>query len=294
MLRFAGAGYRVVYVTRKKTAPKERHPGVTEISVKDVEVPEDAIVIVQHPGWWPVIKALPNRVIYDCMDHIAGFSTEVADGNERELMAHAELVVVTSDALEREARQYAKEVVVVRNGCDYAHFARTPRAENERPVIGYYGAISDWFDSALVAQLARAKPEWEFLLIGSTRGADLAELRGLRNVILTGERPYAELPEWVGVMDVCIIPFRRTPLTEATNPVKVYEMLAAGRPVVSVPIPEVAALAPLVRLASTAEEFAREIESALADRDDEARRAFAREQTWDARFAQLDAKLRGR
>src|SRR5688500_5305033 len=54
MMRFANAGYRVVYVTKRDVPSSEKHRGVTEISVKDVEVPEDAIVIVQHPGWWPV------------------------------------------------------------------------------------------------------------------------------------------------------------------------------------------------------------------------------------------------
>lgn len=116
----------------------------------------------------------------------------------------------------------------------------------------------------------------------------------LHNVALPGERPYEELPEWLGVMDVTIIPFVRNALTEATNPVKVYEMLAAGKPVVSVPIPEVAALAPLVRFGTNVETFERAIVEALQEGDEpgEARRAFAREQTWEKRFAVLNDKLR--
>jgi glycosyltransferase involved in cell wall biosynthesis len=180
-------------------------------------------------------------------------------------------------------------VLLLRNACDFEHFAQTPRAKNARPTIGYYGAISDWFDSTLAAELATRRPDWDFLLIGSTYGGNIARLATLPNVSLIGEEPYESLPDWLGSFDAAIIPFKRTALTEATNPVKVYEILAGGKPVVSVPIPEVAMLAPLVRLASPAEEFEREILAALNEGDEAAdqRRAFAREQTWERRFEAL-------
>lgn len=285
MLQFAKHGYRVFYVSAKAKTTTEKAPNVFEVPLS--EVPGAELIVVQHPKWAALARQLGGRVIYDCMDHIAGFTTEARNDDERRLMESADLVVVSSAALEQEARKHAKNVVVIRNGCDYEHFAKTPRAGGPRKVIGYYGAISDWFDVPLVAQLAKRRPEWDFLLIGSTYGADVLPLGELPNVTLAGEKPYAELPEWLGVMDVCIIPFRRNPLTEAANPVKVYEILAAGKPVVSVPIPEVAILAPLVRLASDAKEFEREIEEALDDHDVEPRRAFAREQTWEKRFEEL-------
>src|SRR4030095_9264947 len=87
-----------------------------------------------------------------------------------------------------------------------------------------------------------------------------------------------------------ILPFKRLPLTEATNPVKAYEILASGKPLVSVPIPEMASLAPLVRLASTADEFETEILAALKDETEEIaeqRRSFARENTWEKRYEEL-------
>jgi glycosyltransferase involved in cell wall biosynthesis len=285
MLQFAKHGWRVSYVSAKAKTSTEKAPNVFEVPVSGI--PRAELIIVQHPKWASLARNLGGRVIYDCMDDISAFTTEARNDDERQLMATADLVVVTSAALEREARKHAKNVVVIRNGCDYEHFAKTPRAGGPRKVIGYYGAISDWFDVPLIAQLAKRRPEWDFLLIGSTYGANLLPLGELPNVTLPGEKPYAELPEWLGVMDVCIIPFQRIPLTVATNPVKVYEMLAAGKPVVSVPIPEVAALAPLVRLASDVREFEREIEAAFTDEDVEARRAFAREQTWEKRFEEL-------
>ena len=96
-----------------------------------------------------------------------------------------------------------------------------------------------------------------------------ARSRACANVRLLGECPYAELPGRIDGWDAFIIPFRRLPLTEATNPVKVYEMLATGRPVVAVGLPELVPIARkgLIRLAATAEPFAAAIEAALCEVD---------------------------
>jgi GT2 family glycosyltransferase/SAM-dependent methyltransferase len=228
------------------------------------------------------------------MDHHAGFASNHADMliEEKNLLASADLVLASSLLLEREARRHNSRALLLRNACDYEHFAAAagPVAPRQHPVIGYYGAIAEWFDSDLVATLARRRPEWCFILVGSTFGGDTAGLAKLENVELHGEKPYAEIPSYLASFDVAILPFRSTPLTQATNPVKAYEMLAAGKPLVSVPLPEMVAMAPLVALASNPEEFEREIETALSNPDPEkveARRAFARENTWKRRFEEL-------
>ena len=184
---------------------------------------------------------------------------------------------------------------MIRNACDYEHFAAAPEVRHPRPVVGYYGAISDWFDSPLVAALARRCADLDFVLVGSTYGADLRELSRLPNVRLIGERPYAEIPGWLGSFDVTIIPFRRTPLTEATNPVKAYEIFAAGKPLVAVDLPELREFDSLVRFASDPEGFEREIRAALAEDPSaaERRREFARRHTWERRHAALAPAIEG-
>jgi hypothetical protein len=117
-------------------------------------------------------------------------------------------------------------------------------------------------------------------------------------VSLPGEKPYSQIPAWLAKFDVAILPFKRTPLTEAANPVKAYEILASGKPLVSVPLPELLPLKPLVRLASTVDEFEREILQELKpNRTDRTlqrrRRAFARQNTWDQRFRELSSALGG-
>ena len=253
--------------------------------------------IVQLPFWTPLAEEARARfawpIVYDCMDFHAGFSTNEAAmlEQERRLLSGADLVVVSSAFLEREAAPHARRVVRVPNACDFEAFAAVPAPEKKAaPVVGYYGAIADWFDADLVADLAERRPDWRFLLVGSTFTADTSRLAALPNVEMPGEVPYAELPSWIGRMDVLLIPFRRTPLTEATNPVKAYEILAAGRPLVSVPLPEVVALGDLVRLAGSPEETEQAIRDALATdtlAERERRRAFARGQTWEHRVEAL-------
>jgi len=330
MTRFGAAGHRVFYLSQRfrsdgaafEAVAKAENvyevslrspalnvyrdaPGETEVEALFAALDElrreagigGAALVVELPFWWPLAARLRERfgwpVIYDCMDHHAGFSTN--DPRmlrlEEELLAGADHVVVSSAGLEREARRHSSRVTVVRNGCDFSHFASVPeRTAGTPPVIGYYGAISDWFDVELVEELARRRQEWRFELVGSTFGADVTRLARLDNVVLPGEVPYPDLPRWLDRFDATILPFRLTPLTEATNPVKAYEILAAGKPLVATPLPEVVALGDLVRTASDAEGFERELAAVLAGDDGERRRRgreFARGQTWEHRYTEL-------
>lgn len=262
-----------------------------------------AVAFVQAPFWWPLVKRVMAEfewpVVYDCMDYHAGFpaSNPLLVEQEGELMRAANLVIASSSNLESAARRYNQHVLLVRNGCDYEHFSKiAPKPIGPRPVIGYYGAISDWFDSDLVANLVQQRPDWDFILVGSTVSANVSRLARLPNVMLAGEKDYKDIPEWLAKFDVALLPFKRTPLTEAVNPVKAYEILAAGKPLVSVPLPEMLALGHLVRLASTPEEFRRQIEAELAAQAspiESQRRLFAKENTWQKRFEALLPEIIG-
>ncbi len=214
-------------------------------------------------------------------------------------VTRSDLVVASSDLLFEGVWGRARSTLLVRNACEYEHFsgaaAGGPRLQGPSR-IGYYGAIAEWFDGGLVAELARLRPGWQFDLIGSTLAGNVRPLKDLPNVRLLGERPYAELPRWIGDWDAFIIPFKRIPLTEATNPVKVYEMLATGKPVVAVRLPELVPIAEegLIRLGDTAEQFAVALDAELHRTDPaltDRRRAFARANNWHARYVDLVAAI---
>jgi GT2 family glycosyltransferase/SAM-dependent methyltransferase len=334
MAQFAAAGHRVFYIAQgfyshvPAYTIQEKRRNIYEISLRGLErkvyseflddkardvlfASLDAlrrdlslgatVAFAELPFWWPLVDKARAEfawpIVYDCMDYHAGFSTnrtEMLD-QESSLLESADLVVVSSEFLETRARRINSNVLLVRNACDYEHFAKAGKPKNERPLIGYYGAIAEWFDSDLVADLAERRPDWDFVLVGSTFGADTSRLSQLSNVSLPGEKHYLEIPDWLGTFDVAIIPFKRTALTQATNPVKAYEILAAGKPLVSVPIPEVSRLAPLVRQASNVDEFETEVMAALNTETrefEERRRAYAREHTWEKRYETLTPPVR--
>ncbi|WP_419686476.1 glycosyltransferase [Burkholderia theae] len=250
------------------------------------------LTLVQHAYWFEIAKRMQSQCLsYDCMDHHEGFGNvpqELLDLEER-TMKRADLLVATSGWLEEHAHKYNRNVAVVRNAGQYSHFCDAPEERftdpRGRKIIGYYGAIAEWFDADLVARVAQAFPDALVLLVGSDTANVGARLREFSNVEMTGEVPYARLPYYLYAFDVCIMPFKVIPLTLATNPVKVYEYLAAGRPVVSVDLPEMAQFLDLVKVADTHEGFVEEVRQTLSALPDSAdtvdrRKSFAASQTW--------------
>ncbi len=264
-----------------------------------------AVCLVDLPFWTPLALQLRRKygwkLVYDCMDYHQGFSTNTEQmwRMEERLARESDLALVTSHFLESELLPLNPHTLRVPNGVEFEHFHSEPAGSSPlsglpRPIIGYYGAIADWFDTGLIRSLALARPLWQFVLIGSTLYADLEPLKGLENVHLLGEKPYGELPPYLHAFDVAIIPFKKTPLTEATNPVKLYEYLSAGKPVVATDLDELRHYADQVRLASTEAEWLAAVEAGLEDTSPEiadARRAFARQNTWAQRFELIEKAI---
>ncbi|MEG3072228.1 MAG: glycosyltransferase [Candidatus Syntrophopropionicum ammoniitolerans] len=127
--------------------------------------------------------------------------------------------------------------------CSLAYRSPPELQTLQGPVVGYVGAISAWFDQEMLAAAAHAHPEWSFVLVGPV-DTDVSLLDSLPNVRLTGHKPYSVLPAYLKGFDVTVIPFKINALTTGVNPVKLYEYLAAGRPIVSSDLPEVRAFRP--------------------------------------------------
>lgn len=256
---------------------------------------KEILSVVQHPFWYELAKSLPqSRLVYDCMDHHAGFgnSDKSLVNLEELLFKQAEAVVVSSQSLFNSACTLNPNVSIVRNGVDYKFFATAPSiyyksAYGNKKVIGYYGAIAHWIDLDLLEAIADGFPDCELLLVGADECGARQRLGSKLNVRFTGEVSYGELPFYLYGFDVCVLPFRLTSLTEATNPVKVYEYLAAGKPVVSVVLPEISQFGNLVTAVQAREAFVTEIGTALntppQNIDAKSMRSFAKQNTWGKR-----------
>src|SRR5205085_12022597 len=122
---------------------------------------------------------------------------------------------------------------------------------------------SQWVDVVLVAVLARARPNWSFVLLGPV-GTDTSAVRGLDNVTLLGPRSYDALPAYLAAMDVGLIPFKQDRVTYHADPIKAYEYLAAGLPIVATDMPALRRLANIIRLADSPQSFLNQIGAAIA------------------------------
>ena len=259
------------------------------------------VAMINLPFWHPLAEALPGcLIVYDCMDYHAGFSSNGPDmiQEEERLFRCADLVVTTSLRLSEIVGRSARNLLI-RNAGDVDFFSKAPDRvayESERPVAGYLGAIADWFDTDLIASAASRFPDWDFVIVGSTTFCDTARIEALGNVKLIGEVPYEDAASWIHSFDVALIPFKLTELTLCTNPVKAYEYLAAGKPVVATALPELKLMAEAVHVAESHAHFIELLGTAMAERDVPAlaakRTEWARGHDWKARADQLEDAVR--
>jgi GT2 family glycosyltransferase/glycosyltransferase involved in cell wall biosynthesis len=259
---------------------------------------EEAISYVMIASWEIVAletkKKWAWRVVYDCMDEWNNFpliKPAIITG-EQHLVENCDLLVVTSQRLYDNWRDRCRLMVLARNATDYQFYAQRLRPNElltgrQHPIIGYYGAIADWFDLELMTYVAEQRPGYTFVLLGGIFDMDVSHLQALSNVNLLGQQPYETMPQYLYHFDVCLIPFKINTITEATDPVKVYEYLCGGKPVVSVALPELNSFRDLLYIAQDKDEFLVKLDQAVAEHNPQLvaqRKEFAQKNTWEKRY----------
>lgn len=268
--------------------------------------PGPYVLLSMLPGSVDLIQSLhPLAVLYDCVDSHAEFHGFIKPATvtqmESDLVACSRAVFATAGRLlDRMAQQHPR-VSWVPNAAQLEHFATAattpehPRlADIPTPRVGFIGGIGTWTDQTLIRDMAQARPDVQFVMIGPIE-TDVTSLSSLPNVHLTGPQPYAELPRWLAGFRATLSPFRvDDAVAQSVNPVKVYEYIAAGCEVIGTPIPEVQKLAHVVWLASDGPEAVAALDRILAgeQRLTEAERmVFVTSNSWAARTDQIEAAL---
>ncbi len=241
-------------------------------------------------------------LIYHCVDEytaFSGVSSRFQGELEEQLLARADLVVVSSELLYESKAKHNPNTILVRHGVDHAHFRRALDADTvvpsdvaalPHPVIGFFGLIADWVDTELIGRVAERFKDGSVVLLGKVT-TDVSALARMPNVHLLGRKHYNELPAYCKAFDVALMPFRINELTLNSNPLKVREYLAAGLQVVSTAIPEVEVLG-LCRIGADADSFIREVEAALADPGpSRARSEAVRDESWEARLDEIQRHI---
>ncbi|MBO4939194.1 MAG: glycosyltransferase [Oscillospiraceae bacterium] len=257
----------------------------------------DALMIADYPTWVTEIDYLKKKfgfpLITDYMDDFTGFVTtceSFVKDNCISLLKLSDAVAASSQYLVDVVSEYNSNVTPIRNGTEFEHFYKAYGVHNprERKIIGYYGAIAEWFDFGKIEYLAREFPECDIVLIGNITNDKVRDC-DLPNVKKLGEMPYAKLPEYLCDFDVCLIPFdTSTNLIKATNPVKFYEYLSAGKKIVATQIPELEPFQDkFVYLANDDAQFASYVRQCLDGTDTLAEPEecfrFARDNDWEHR-----------
>jgi glycosyltransferase involved in cell wall biosynthesis len=252
-------------------------------------------------------KFSEKLVIYHCIDeHAANPSVPSQRVKEWEgrLLKAADAVFASSSTLYEDKRAFNANTYYLPNVADVDFFAQArdkslpvpdELTDVAHPIAGFVGNISAYkMDFDLLCTVANSKPDWSFVLIGPVgRGdpsTDVSKLQALKNVHLLGERPYAELPRYVKTFDACLIPFRRNDSTRGTLPMKFFEYLAAGKPVIATDLSTLSEFRDYFYPVRDAAEFVVALQAALTEDASRAaaRVALARKYSWDVRMVDID------
>jgi glycosyltransferase involved in cell wall biosynthesis len=272
----------------------------------DAPGPTILVTFLPTPLARSVIRALrPDLVVYYCADLITESSpaARYVGASERELLAEADLVLVSSGLLHRMAAGVSSHVELLEGGAHVEEFVRARGARAEAypgfpacpgPVVGFIGSFRDATDLELLARGAELAPDLHFVLAGP-RFVDVSMLEGLPNVHLRDAIPHAEAVRFMARFDVAVLPYVINPFTAGILPAKLKEYLAAGLPVVATSMPELRDFdgrhPGLLRFADDAPAFVAALRDALAHDTPqlaEHRVAVARQYDWSRQMARMD------
>lgn len=255
----------------------------------------------------------PLAIVFDVMDQLSAFRGAPPELLEQEqrLFHRASLIFTGGQSLYEAKKDWHPDVTAFPSSVDAAHFAQARERRGKdalepddqksiaHPRAGFFGVIDERLDINLLEQVADLRPGMQFVIIGPVVKIDPADLPQRENIHYLGGKQYKELPSYLAGWDIAMMPFAINESTEFISPTKTPEYLAAGCPVVSTPIRDVVrpyqALG-LVRIASTAQEFAAALDAALQENASERLTKadeFLASNSWDMTWQRMRDKIDG-
>lgn len=258
------------------------------------------VFITTNPAAVDVVRRLgADQSLYYCMDEYAAMPETddvIVEQCEPAMLRAVDRVLATSLTLRDTKRHPQHETVHLPQGVDYQHFqiiGDCPPALRDlpRPIIGFQGIIGARVDLDLFEKIAQRFPQASLVLLGK-KEVDLARFARYPNVHHFNAVPYTELPRWASRFDIGLIAYKRDGHTASVNPLKLLEYLAMGQAVVSMDLPELARHSAHVGIARDHAEYLALIDGLIARypfsaSEVEARRAYVKSESWDARAQQL-------
>lgn len=246
----------------------------------------------------------PVKIIYDCVDEFSAQNNFdlVSKSIEKKLLNKSDVVFAAGTSLYNKKKEQHKNVHLIPGSIDKDHFAKSrlqlidppDQVGIPHPRIGFFGVIDEKFDCELLKEVAEARPDWHFILIGPLLKVNRADLPDRKNIHYLGGKSYNILPKYLSRWDIAMIPLKVNETTSYKNPIKTAEYLAGGKPVVSTSIPDVVKLfgeKKLVRIVNTPYQFVNAVEHQLHGKDKKLWLKNVDEQlsttSWDKTFARV-------
>lgn len=218
----------------------------------------------------------PELTVYDCMDELSAFKFAPPQLTilEKELFKKADVVFTGGQSIYESKKNAHHNIYPFPSSIDKHHFGQARKIKEDpadqqhipHPRFGFFGVIDERFDIELIDAVAKAKPGWQFILLGPVVKIDPATLPKYDNIHYLGGKKYDELPGYLAGWDIAMVAFAMNESTKFISPTKTPEYLAAGKPVISTPIRDV--VRPygdnkLVHIVSNADEFIKAAEKEL-------------------------------
>ena len=255
------------------------------------------ILWIENPLHCELPSLLRHKIlIYRIADEIEGFgenSPSILEKHEN-AVRNANVIITTAKSLyEKYMQKNLKgKVLYIPNGVVFGNFNKNNLALPEEyehippPRVLYTGHVASWFDQDLVIRCAENNKNLNFIIIGPAT-VDISKMASIKNIYILGSRKYADLPPYYTNANVGIIPFKINKLIESVNPIKLYEYMAAGLPVVCTNWKEIKEMSTPAKLAANADAFCHHIVSSLEVQNKTELVSFARQNSWENRFQRI-------
>lgn len=290
MRQFARNGWRVIYCNVKQDMNKplfeEVEPNLFVCNNFNALMQTHTPVDVFYSTWakcHTYIGAFkPKVVIYDRVDEFSEW-----EQYEPDMLRQSHIVFTTSEVLFEKTLKLHNRVYKINNACDPKHFnpSKAPKVvfgNITPPIVCFIGALGTWVDTDILKQITG---KYKLLIVGPKFGNNPPPGAFYMDMV-----DYNDLPKFYNSIDIGIIPFLDCQVSRAANPIKMYEYLAMGKPVVATDLPDTKIYPDFVNVVKKGESFVDVIGKVLENDSvvqAQARREFALKNSWEKRYEQM-------